>query len=68
MPSTVIEHFTYDPEQLTLKITFRSGNVYVYKQVPEYIYEELQIAGSKGQYFNNFIKNIYDYERLTVLP
>lgn len=64
MPSTVIEHFSYDQASSTLKITFRSGNVYAYKKVPQKVYDELKAAGSKGGYFNRFIKYSYEFEHL----
>lgn len=62
MPSTVIEHFSYDVDTAALTITFLSGNVYVYQRVPEKIYKNLRAAGSKGRYFNHFIKNKFSFE------
>lgn len=64
MPSTVIDHFSYDPKTSELKITFLSGKVYIYKNVPEEIFQGLKTAGSKGQYFNAFVKNKYKFKRL----
>jgi hypothetical protein len=68
MPSTVIDHFSYDEINTTLKITFRSGNIYVYKDVPQKVYSDLKIAGSKGRYFNHYIKNRYTFEHLAADP
>ncbi|HEY0177393.1 MAG TPA: KTSC domain-containing protein [Pedobacter sp.] len=45
-------------------MTFRSGNIYVYKDVPQKVYSDLKIAGSKGRYFNHYIKNRYAFEHL----
>ncbi len=64
MPSTVIEHFNFDQKTGTLKITFVSGNRYAYKNVPEKVYNTMKISGSKGRYFNRFIKDKYDFEKL----
>lgn len=68
MPSTVIELFNYNHLTATLKIVFRSGNIYAYKDVPESVYQDLKIAGSKGRYFNHHIKNIYKFEHLQKGP
>jgi len=64
MPSTVIDHFSYDSKTSELKITFLSGKVYIYKNVPDEVFEGLKTAGSKGQYFNALVKNKYKFRRL----
>jgi len=64
MPSTVIEHFSYDPDSSSLKVTFVSGNIYIYLDVPEKIYTALKIAGSKGRYFNYFIKDKFKFKKI----
>ena len=35
MPSTVVYHFHYNKDACTLRITFVTGMVYDYKNVPE---------------------------------
>jgi hypothetical protein len=65
MPSTVIDLFNYDHRTATLRIVFRSGNVYAYKSVPEEIYVQFKQADSKGKYFNQAIRNHYTFEQLT---
>ena len=64
MPSTVIKHFSYDPVAAILTVTFLSGDVYAYKNVPEKIYKSLKTAGSKGRYFNKFIRDTFVFEHL----
>ena len=64
MPSTVIDHFSYHAESSELKITFLSGKVYIYKSVPDEVFQGLKTAGSKGQYFNVFVKHKYKFKRL----
>jgi len=64
MPSTVIAHFTYDTSTGMLKITFLSGSVYAYHDVPDKIYQGLSRAASKGKYFNRLIKNHYNFDQL----
>ena len=65
MPSTVIRHFTYDRLSQTLQIKFVSGITYEYKNVPEEIYFQMKTAWSKGVYFNNHIKDKYEFEKRT---
>jgi len=65
MPSTVIDHFSYDADNEILIITFLSGNVYAYKDVPEKVYKLMKASRSKGKYFNHVIKDNYTFERLS---
>ena len=49
-----------------LEIKFHSGkSVYQYFQVPEQEYNELMNAQSHGKYFNQNIKNKYQYEKIS---
>lgn len=61
MPSTVIADMNYDPASRILSIRFRpSGRRYDYFKVPFEAYDALRHAPSKGQYFNQHIRNQYD--------
>lgn len=62
MPSTVIKRFTYDSEKARLYVTFLSGKVYAYLNVPEEVYEEMKAAFSKGKFLNENIKGKYDFK------
>lgn len=64
MPSSVIAGYSYDKEEQVLRIVFVSGMVYLYKGVPPSIFESFKRSGSKGIYFNRFIKNRYAFERV----
>jgi len=64
MPSSVIRHFDYDQKKETLDITFVSGISYTYKKVPLRIYQMLKAAGSKGRYFNYYIKDKFKYRKI----
>lgn len=64
MPSTVIKKIRYNKQAQILQIIFVSGLVYNYKAVPENIYRDFLHSGSKGAYFNLFIKDQYEFERL----
>ena len=63
MPSTVISSFRYERASKILCITFVSGAVYEYKEVPEEVYLAMKESKSKGIFFNNEIKDQYDFER-----
>lgn len=55
----------YDPASKTLEIEFNSGSIYQYSGVPEYIYNGLMNAPSKGKYLNQNVKTRYDYIKLS---
>ncbi len=49
-----------------LEIEFHNGNsVYQYFQVTEQEYNELMNAQSHGKYFNQYIKNKHQYEKIS---
>lgn len=64
MPSSVISHFSYDIKSQQLVITFVTGLVYTYQKVPLAVFKMLKAAGSKGRYFNHFIKDKFPFSKL----
>jgi hypothetical protein len=46
----------YDIERSILEIEFRTGSIYQYFGVPQHVYEGLRSAGSKGQFFDLYVK------------
>lgn len=62
--STNIRSMGYDKETQTLEVEFQSGSVYQYYGVPEHLAAELEHAGSKGQFFQTYIRNQYPYSRV----
>jgi hypothetical protein len=54
----------YDPIQKNLVVSFVSGMVYVYKEVPETVYVAMKTSGAKGIYLNRNIKGKYEYEKI----
>lgn len=64
MPSTVIRKIEYEPASECLKIYFVSGLAYVYYNVPEAVYWQFKNFREKGIYFNQHIKNTYNYKRI----
>jgi hypothetical protein len=64
MPSTVIAAMAYDPENHMLEISYVSGQVYLYKHVPENIYKELKASHVQGRYLRFFVKDKFEFEKL----
>ncbi len=62
--SSAINSVGYDSDEEMLEVEFSNGRVYRYFDVPEYVYDDLMDADSKGQYFNEHVRNAgYRYER-----
>lgn len=66
MPSAVIRSYRYDPESHELTITFQSGRRYLYRDVPEALIAEMKRAFSKGEFFNEHIREHFAFERLPI--
>jgi hypothetical protein len=64
MPSSVIKYMEYQEDSNTLKITFQTGAVYHYYDVPESVYIGLRQARSKGRYLSAQIVGQFPYKRL----
>ncbi len=65
MPSTVIGEFSFDPVTSILKITYVSGIIYEYKDVPENIFNDMKASRAKGIFLNKYIKNKYRFEKVS---
>lgn len=59
VPSTVIDDIEYDPELRRLRVTFTSGRIYIYEDVPLDVAADFMNADSRGAYFNRRIRNAY---------
>jgi len=55
----------YDTDLQELQITFNNGSVYVYADVPIEEWQGLIAASSKGKYFHRYIRDTYNYSRLS---
>lgn len=66
MPSSVIRTFFYDASRQELRIVFQTGRQYLYKDVPEAIFEGFKQAFSKGSYFNTHIREHFRCEEIIV--
>jgi len=65
MPSSVVASFEYDASTSTLRVTYVSGVVYDYKNVPEEVYAAMKTSFSKGTFLNHYIKGKYAYEKIS---
>jgi len=54
----------YDSTSQILEIEFNSGSIYQYFNVPSDIYHGLMNAGSHGQYFGQYIRNVFRYRQI----
>jgi hypothetical protein len=63
MPSSVIRAYHYEPAKRRLQVVFHSGRRYSYFAVPPEVYERLQQARSKGEFFNTAIRDHFSFAR-----
>ena len=54
----------YDSETHELFVKFLSGSRYVYRGVPEWIFQQITTVDSPGRFLNENVKGIYPYEQL----
>ena len=57
--SSMMTFVKYDDDARELDITFTSGKTYRYLDVPPEIYDGLLDAESKGEFFNDNIKDAF---------
>jgi lysyl-tRNA synthetase class 2 len=65
MPSSVIADIEYNAGRQRLRVTFVTGRIYEYVDVPEDVASSFQSAFSKGTFFNVFVRDRYDFKELT---
>ncbi|MBN2466069.1 KTSC domain-containing protein [candidate division WOR-3 bacterium] len=59
---------SYDEGSRRLIITFRSGSVYEYTDVPRDVYLGISAAPAKGVYLNTYVKDRYPFRVTTSGP
>ena len=64
MPSTVIQSFEYDARTRELYVLFRSGRSYIYENVAGETYQAMRRSFSKGEFFNEHIRDKYAFRRV----
>lgn len=65
MPSTAVANIEYDQSRGRLIVTFVTGRIYEYVDVPSEVAASFQSAFSKGTFFNSYIRDRYDFRELT---
>ncbi len=65
LDSETISAIRYDPRRERLDIRFTNERVYRYDDVPDFVYRALLRADSKGRYFNEIVRDGYEYEELS---
>jgi hypothetical protein len=68
MPSTAIADIEYEPDRERLTVTFVTGRIYEYFDVPPDEAAAFQSAASKGAYFNHRIRDRYRFHEITASP
>jgi len=49
----------YEANTQTLEVEFKSNAVYQYFGVPQQVHENFMNSGSKGQFLQQYIRNVY---------
>jgi lysyl-tRNA synthetase class 2 len=66
--SQLLSWVDYDEPRHRLRVRFRTGERYLYFQVPVDCYHHLLQADSKGAFFNRHIRNHFPYQHLSASP
>lgn len=66
--SSMMTAIDYDDDRRELDITFVGGKTYRYFEVPSDIYDGLLDAESKGAFFNEHIKDRFEYREVVGRP
>ncbi len=64
MQSTHILTVNYDSTQKALKIYFFGGGVHEFQDVPYAVYDDIIRAKSKGKYYNEKVKGVYQSKKV----
>lgn len=62
--SSNIARIAHDETSQTLFVEFLNGSTYQYFDVPQYVFQELMEAPSKGRFLASSIKGVYRYARM----
>jgi hypothetical protein len=65
MPSTVIQDFSYNVATRQLVVTFVTGRIYAYADVPPDVVNAFRNSGSRGRFFNSEIRDNYKCREIT---
>jgi len=65
MPSNAVADIRYDHARERLIVTFVTGCVYEYVDVPVEVAASFQSSFSKGTFFNTYVRDRYDFREIT---
>lgn len=65
LESRCVQSTDYNPETNDLTVVFVERGTYLYHNVPVDVYAQFATAESQGRYFNLYIREQYDYERVS---
>lgn len=63
--SSAIRDAVYAADRRELQITFTSGRIFAYRDVPPAIYEAFMASPSRGAFFNIAIRGRFRFHELT---
>jgi KTSC domain len=67
--STTTNYLKYYPEKKILEIGFRTNEIYKYQKVPVTVWKDYytKVSGgqSSGKFFNEHIKEKYEFDKMT---
>lgn len=64
--SSSLKSASYDSLTENLIVTFNSGAMYKYAQVPMLVFTKFRLAKSQGQYFNKSISPNFKFRKMRV--
>ena len=62
--SSVIATIGYDPQFRWLEVELKAGGLYLYREVPASIHHAFMVALSKGSFYNQWIRDYYQFVRV----
>jgi lysyl-tRNA synthetase class 2 len=62
--SKCVADVEYDPTDRSMIIVFQERGTYKYHDVPIDVYVDFETSGSRGTYFNSYIRDRFNYERV----
>lgn len=62
--STTLAFVSYSLDRSQLELEFRDGAIYRFFAVPPQCFDQLLASGSKGAYFNRYIRNRFRYQQV----
>jgi hypothetical protein len=65
MPSNAVADIRYDHARERLAVTFLTGRIFEYVDVPVEVAASFPSAYSKGAFFDTYIRDRYDFREIT---